>query len=107
MPDLPDVERALKNAGFNTPSTEPYAVREDLQDFFLYSGKHRPAMYLDPIVRAGISTFSSLADADEVEQGCEQLARDIASGKINAVRNRYDAQTGDYVFVVAETTATD
>lgn len=102
MPDLPDVQRELQNAGFARFSTERYDVRDNLQDFFLYSGKHRPTMYLDPNVRAGISTFSLLADEGEIESGCELLARDIASGDFDDVRKRFDGQSGDYLFVIAE-----
>jgi len=51
-------------------------------------------------VRRGISTFSSLADPEEVERGCRQLAEDIESGRINEVTQGYETDDGDYLFVI-------
>lgn len=100
MPSQKTVEEALKGAGFNQVIWEPYEIKNDLQDWFLYSGKHRPEMYLDPKTRLGISTFASLADADEIKKGCEILAADIGSGKIHQVMKSYASRIGDYMFVV-------
>jgi hypothetical protein len=73
---------------------------------FLYAGKHRPALYLDPAVRAGISTFA-VADAGEVADGVERLRRDIETGQIDHVvdtyRKNYPA-IGDYIFYAAQRT---
>ncbi len=101
MPALDVVRAALDTAGFVSCITEPYSIREDLQDFFLYSGKHRPEIYLDPGVRRGISTFASLADPVEVENGLSRLAADIDSGTIDRVRERFEHEGGDYLFVAA------
>lgn len=57
MPDIDEVQEALTRAGFQVAYTEPYEIQTDLQDFFLYSGKHRPGIYLSESVRTGISTF--------------------------------------------------
>jgi hypothetical protein len=62
----------------------------------------RPEMYLDPRVRAGISTFAALADAAEVEAGCRKLSRDIAMGRIADVVASYQHAQGDYLFVLGE-----
>jgi ubiquinone/menaquinone biosynthesis C-methylase UbiE len=102
MPGLQAIVQALRQSGFASIHTEPYEVRTDLQDLFLYSGKHRPEMYLDPRVRAGISTFAALADAAEVEAGCQKLSQDIESGHIVEVMGRYRHAHGDYLFVVGE-----
>ena len=101
MPSLEAVTAALAAAGFRAPETEPYEVREDLADRFLYSGKHRPEIYLDPAIRRGISTFSTLADPEEVEDGLARLAADLASGRIDAVRRSFRHDAGDYLFVAA------
>lgn len=101
LPALDEVESALLQAGFRLDATEPYEVQPDLQDFFLYSGKFRPEMYLDEAVRQGISTFAVLADAAEVEAGCQRLRADIDSGRIDQVRQAYQHSEGDYLFVVA------
>jgi len=102
MPDVPEVSDLLRAAGFSTISTEPYTVRSDLQDFFLQSGKHRPALYLDPRVRAGISTFALFGEPAEMETGCRRLSDDIASGRINEVIATYENSYGDYLFMIAE-----
>ena len=43
----------------------------------------RPHLYLDPEVRAGISTFA-LADGGEVEAGVARLRADLESGRWEA-----------------------
>ncbi len=101
MPALDLVTGALTQAGFTSLETEGFDIRNDLQDFFLYSGKHRPEMYLDEGVRRGISTFASLADPAEVAGGCLRLAADIRSGRINEVMVAYENRGGDYLFVIA------
>jgi ubiquinone/menaquinone biosynthesis C-methylase UbiE len=102
MPSRSAIVQALEQSGFATVYTEPYEVRRDLQDFFLYGGKHRPEMYLDPGVRAGISTFAALADPAEVEDGCWKLSQDIASGRIVEAIAGYQHAQGDYLFAVGE-----
>ena len=92
---------ALTQAGFTSIDTEGFDIRDDLQDFFLYSGKYRPEMYLNEGVRRGISTFASLADPEEVTSGCLRLAEDIQSGRIDEVRASYENQGGDYLFVIS------
>ncbi|MBM3946068.1 MAG: class I SAM-dependent methyltransferase [SAR202 cluster bacterium] len=104
MPGLPLMLEGLQAAGFHVVTTEPYRVAEDLQDLFLYGGKHRPELYLDPRVRAGMSTFANLSGADEVERGCRLLAQDIASGRIAEIRRSYEHPNGDYLFLVARKT---
>jgi SAM-dependent methyltransferase len=101
MPSLAAVKDALSGAGFQSIETEDYFVQENLQDFFLYSGKHRPAIYLDAGVRSGISTFTLLASKAEIEEGCKKLEADLKSGRIKDVANKYEHRGGDYKFVIA------
>jgi SAM-dependent methyltransferase len=101
MPSLGVVNDALSGAGFHAIETEDYSIQEDLQDFFLYSGKHRPAMYLDARVRSGISTFALLASRTEIEEGGRDLELDIKTGEIKDVIKRYEHSGGDYKFVIA------
>lgn len=103
MPNLSDAHRDLLAAGFANVTTEPFAVTPELCDHFLYSAKYEPQRYLDPNFRRGISTFQSLIDADEIDQGCASLAEDIKSGQFNAVAQRYAHDRGDYSFVAAAT----
>jgi hypothetical protein len=101
LPTLDAISKALTGAGFTSVATDLYEVAEDLEDLFLYSGKHRPWLYLDPTVRAGISAFATLADPQEVEEGCRALAEDMGSGRIKEVMASYEHDRGDYLFVIA------
>jgi hypothetical protein len=102
LPALEKITRALTSAGLELVATEPYSVRGDLQDLFLYSGKWRPEIYLEPEVRAGISTFALHCLPSELEEGCERLAMDIENGEVREVIQRYLHDGGDYLFVIAE-----
>jgi len=102
MPSWDEILEPLHSAGFSRIAVELYDVTIDLADFFLYSGKHRPAMYLDAAVRANISTFSTQAESAEVASGCARLALDIASGRITDVIDSYRSTAGDYMFVAAD-----
>jgi SAM-dependent methyltransferase len=97
-----DAMRAMFTiAGFNTISTEEYFVHDSLQDHFLYANKHHPERYLDPDIRKGISSFSAIANEDEIAQGLHLLEQDIATGRINEVMGMYANNLGDYLFYVA------
>jgi SAM-dependent methyltransferase len=101
MPERRKVEGALDSAGFAIVKEEKYFIQPDLQDLFLYSGKHRPALYLDAQVRKGISSFSALANKEEVEMGLQKLSDDLVSGDFAKVAKRYENNLGDYCFLVA------
>ncbi len=100
MPPLDVLGAALRAAGFGAIDTERYEVTPNLQDQFLYSGKHRPELYLDPQVRAGISSFAT-APLTEVAAGVEMLAQDIESGRIAEVMREAQHDHGDYLFIIA------
>ena len=103
MPTLDAIRGDLTAAGFARIASDPFEVPEDLTDLFLYAGKHRPALYLDPAVRAGISTFArGLSPPDELERGLAALAADIETGAIDATVASYAHDKGDYLFVIAE-----
>ncbi|MCB0707353.1 MAG: class I SAM-dependent methyltransferase [Saprospiraceae bacterium] len=101
MPALSLVQESLETAGFHGLSTEPYFIQPDLQDLFLYSGKHNPSLYFESQVRAGISSFSALANAAEVTSGLAKLQDDIKSGHIDQVITDYQNTLGDYLFITA------
>jgi SAM-dependent methyltransferase len=101
MPSVEETVTQLAAAGFVRVVREPWSVTLDLQDFFLYAGKYRPELYLDPGVRAGISTFASLADPAEVERGCARLRADLASGTFAEVLRASEHPDGDYLFLTA------
>jgi SAM-dependent methyltransferase len=102
MPDADIVTGALEEAGFTLMQTEPYAIKDDLQDHFLYVGKNRPELYLIDQVRSGISSFAALAHADEVKRGLAELKYDLDTGRFNQVTAAFENEGGDYIFVVAE-----
>ncbi|WP_078596167.1 class I SAM-dependent methyltransferase [Evansella clarkii] len=102
MPDVKIVSKILREAGFQIIGHETFLVQPNLQDFFLYSGKYEPRMYLDENVRSGISTFANLASKEEVKEGCSKLKKDIQTKKIEGVINKFSSDLGDYVYVVAE-----
>ncbi len=101
MPNLGDVIQLLHETKFTT-TTEKYNVRDDLQDLFLYAGKNRPRLYLNPMVRKGISSFSALANQDEVRSGLTTLEEDISTGKIANIIQEYKNDIGDYLYIIAQ-----
>ncbi|MBL4576742.1 MAG: class I SAM-dependent methyltransferase [Opitutaceae bacterium] len=101
MPSLEAVEEAMRSSGLMIESTKPFFITSQLQDFFLYSGKQRPEMYLSARVRAGISSFCSFCSEAELENGLSQLNADIQSGSILGVMDEYQSGIGDYLFISA------
>lgn len=99
MPGKAHTIDALHDAGFSLVTTDPYWVKDDLQDLFLYSAKHTPAHYLDPVYRQGISSFTTLGDDQEIRAGLLRLEEDIASGNWHAVSNSFIDTSGDYLFI--------
>lgn len=100
MPDYEKIDEAMWPAGMVISQTEKYFIQNDLQDWFLYNGKHKPERYLEARVRKGISSFSDLARKSEVECGLRQLEADIESGKVNEIIQKYENDFGDYLFIV-------
>jgi ubiquinone/menaquinone biosynthesis C-methylase UbiE len=94
--------QALRQAGFENIRKEVFYVNNELQDWFLHAGKYRPQLYLDPMVRAGISTFSLAENQEEIQRGCARLEADIASQKIESLIQSYESPLGDYAFVIGE-----
>lgn len=101
MPSESDIRAALSRSGFASVSVTPFFVTNDLQDLFLYAGKHRPELYLNAAVRANISSFANLSSDDEVQEGLVRLAADIRSGEFAAIGRAHDTGEGDYAFIIA------
>ena len=101
LPQLDAIQSAMEASGIVLTETEKYFVQDDLQDLFLYSGKFNPELYFDPQVRSGISSFSALSNAEEVEQGLAKLRSDIDNGHVYDVMEEYENTLGDYLFVSA------
>ena len=102
MPSLLDVKTAMNEAGIMILGTDAYFIQPDLEDKFLYCGKHDPELYFDPQIRHGISSFSSLANQEEVELGLLQLRKDIDDGTINDIIQSFKNDLGDYIYVIGQ-----
>ncbi|MGB4849021.1 MAG: class I SAM-dependent methyltransferase [Saprospiraceae bacterium] len=102
MPSIHSVTSALGATGLSLIATEIYAVRDDLIDLFLQSGKNRPEIYFDPNIRKGISTFASLATEKEMEDGLQKLRYDIDNNLFGVIKTKYEIGLGDYLFIVAQ-----
>lgn len=102
MPSLEQITNAMQLAGFKNIYTEKYNIQPDLQDQFLYVGKENPKLYLDATIRNGISSFSHLANQEEVQEGLKQLEKDINSGAINTIIHNYENRDGDYLFILSQ-----
>lgn len=100
MAHYDDLEMALTQAGFKDIQSYPFFVTNELQDLFLQSGKYRPHMYLDFLIRQGISSFHLSVNADELAQGLARLSKDIETGDINDIIHQYESDVGDYLFMV-------
>jgi ubiquinone/menaquinone biosynthesis C-methylase UbiE len=105
MPARSAIEDSLVTAGFLRIECVPYYVDRELTDLFLYSGKERPHLYLQPDVRANISSFARLRSSDELERGLNALAADLESGDFASVYAAYNSAEGDYAFFIAHTDA--
>lgn len=103
MPSESQIRVALSRSGFKSVTVAPFFVTNDLQDLFLYSGKHRPDLYLDPAVRANISSFANLVPRAELENGLARLAAELQSGAFASIKARYATQVGDYAYIAART----
>ena len=100
MPSLESLIKSIEGTDLIISETHTYFIHDQLEDFFLYSGKNRPEIYLDSQVRQGISSFSSLAHSSEVNLGLFTLEQDIKTGEFLRIRNTYTDKLGDYLFLV-------
>ena len=83
---------------------EPVPIAADWEDGFLMAFWRRPHAYLDETVRAGISVFARLDDA-EVSEFVAQLRADLESGeweRRNAELFERDETDFGYRLVIAD-----
>ena len=74
---LPVARRPGRRA--RTPTVEVVPIPWDCRDGFFSAFWRRPEAYLDPAVRAGISTLAKRSD-DELAEGLARLRADLDSG---------------------------
>lgn len=108
FPDLAAVDRAIfppvaeLTAELGGATSHVLPVPHDCVDGFLGAFWRRPQAYVDPAVRAAMSTFTKI---DAVEARVERLERDLASGAWHArnasILHRDDLDVG-YRLVVAD-----
>lgn len=91
----------LEGQGFTKIERSNFVVDDSLQDFFLHCGKYRPELYLDPVVRAGISSFALCEDHEALKRGMKKLEDDIRSGEVQNTIKKHDDSQGDFMFVTA------
>jgi ubiquinone/menaquinone biosynthesis C-methylase UbiE len=99
MPSFDTIKNTAVKAGFSVVAAEKYDIRDGLRDCFLYIGKNRPDLYFDEEIRKGISSFSSLANITEVNEGLSTLRRDIMTGEFKNIQAKYNSDLGDYAFI--------
>lgn len=102
MPSLEAIENAMQLSNLKITETETYSIKPKLKDQFLHCGKQNPGLYFDESIRHGISSFSALANIDEVEKGLKVLQKDLDSGKIDEIIKSYENELSDYLFIVGK-----
>jgi ubiquinone/menaquinone biosynthesis C-methylase UbiE len=102
MPSLTDIQEAIKQTSLEITDIEKYFIKDDLQDCFLYVGKNSPNYYFDEAIRHGISSFTSLANIEEVKNGLSQRRTDIDNGTFENIKGKYTNELGDYLFITID-----
>ena len=102
LPTIATIENAFDAGGIDIIDKDPYFIQPDLEDHFLYCGKHNPELYFDENIRKGISSFSLIAHQDEINTGLKKLRQDIDTGDIKEVISPYENDKGDYLFIIGK-----
>jgi len=102
MPSLADIKEAIVQTELEITDIEKYLIKDDLQDCFLYVGKNNPNRYFDETIRYGISSFSSLANIEEVKKGLSKLRNDIDNQAFGKIKDQYVNELGDYLFITID-----
>jgi len=102
LPSIGQTEAHVQTTQLRLAEIEPFFITNETVDFFFYSGKHRPAMYLSEKIRNGMSPFRLLISDEELTKGLAMLENDIANGTINRLIDESHNDLGDHCFVVFE-----
>lgn len=102
MPSFANIEEAIGRTELEIIDIEKYYIKDNLRDCFLYVGKNNPNCYFDKKIRQGISSFSSLANNDEVKNGLSKLRNDIDNGTFDKIKDQYANELGDYLFITID-----
>jgi hypothetical protein len=52
-------------------------------------------------VRSNISSFASICNNEELDNGLSSLRADLSTGKFLSIKQKYPSLSGDYAYVVA------
>ncbi len=99
LPSIKQIEACLTATSLQIADIEPFHITRETKDFFFYSGKHRPGMYLSENIRRGMSPFRMLITEEELTKGLAELERDIKNGAIEEVTAACNSVLGDYCFI--------
>lgn len=89
MPDTQEIALLLGRVGFSD-------IRIEICYRDVVVADETPECYLNKDYRDSISTFAFLSEED-VEQGCERLRKDIASGAVESVVRQSEAKVANEV----------
>lgn len=103
LPPLAELAKWIEEDTLRHVEVVPFSLPADLTDLFMLAAWQRPHLYLDPQVRAGISSFA-LAEAVDVAAGVERLRFDLENGqwetKYGWLREQQEFDAG-YRFICA------
>jgi ubiquinone/menaquinone biosynthesis C-methylase UbiE len=99
MPSVENIKEAISKTELKITAIEKYYIKDDLKDCFLYVGKNKPELYFDETIRNGISSFSSLANSEEVKNGLARLRNDLKSHTFEGIKEQFANELGDYLFL--------
>lgn len=80
LPPLSEIAKLIELSTHRTVKAFTFMLPHDLSDLFAAAAWRRPELYLNPKVRAGISSFA-IPDATLIEQGVRWLEEDLSSGR--------------------------
>jgi ubiquinone/menaquinone biosynthesis C-methylase UbiE len=105
FPPIEDVARLVEAQSGRKADVIPFLLPDDLEDLFAGAAWNRPELYLNPDIRAGISSFT-LSSSSEVSDGAAKLRDDLRTGKWDTqfgwLRHLREFDVG-YRFVLART----
>ena len=79
-PPIEDLKRIIKRISGTPVKVVPFLIPFDIKDRFSFAGWRKPEIYLDPLFRAGTSSFTSIPQ-NLVTLAVRRLRQDLRSGK--------------------------
>ena len=79
-PAIEDLKRRIKRISGTPVKVVPFLVPYDIKDRFSFAGWRKPEMYLDPLFRAGTSSFTSVPQG-LVTSAIRRLKQELRNGR--------------------------